>query len=573
MRVWKRLRAGATARRSASATVPRVGRLAAAICAAAFLAAGGAASAALVAGAGLAVTTGATATTAATATTPVTTLAAPSVVAFTGHGWGHGLGLGQWGANGYALHGWTHDRILAHYYPGTTPGTAAVTTLRVLVASKPRVTLGASAPWTVVDATGATTTLQAASVTLGRELLVQGASLVGPLTFRSAQPLTVDGRAYRGALVVDVVGNRVDVVDRVGLEQYLRSVVAAEMPSSWPPEALQAQAVAARSYALANLQKGQPFDLYGDARSQVYGGVAAETAPADAAVAATKGQVLLYAGKVADALFFSTSGGRTASAAESTGVVVPYLVSVDDPYDTLSPYHDWGPVLDDAAQVAETLKLPAPISSLAATVGPSGRVTKVVVTSAGDSQATFTGNQFRTALGLRSTWFTPVFLQLAPAARSITYGGAAGLSGVAVDAGAVTLEARTPGGDWAAAGDVAVGPDGSFATIVKPRVSTWYRLAWGTARVGLAKVIVHARVTATPAPAGVTGVVRPVAPGVQVQLQHRVADGTWSAVSSTVADSASRWSFGGALAAGTYRVRAAPGGGIAAGVSAPFTAP
>ena len=97
----------------------------------------------------------------------------------------------------------------------------------------------------------------------------------------------------------------------VGLEQYLKGVVPSEMPSKWPAAALEAQAVAARSYALANLTKGRPYDLYGDARSQVYGGIDGGVACASAAVDATKGQVVLYNGKVANTLFFSTSGGRT----------------------------------------------------------------------------------------------------------------------------------------------------------------------------------------------------------------------------------------------------------------------
>ena len=105
--------------------------------------------------------------------------------------------------------------------------------------------------------------------------------------------------------------------DSVWMPEHL--IFPAEMPSGWAPEALKAQAVAARSYALANLAKGRPFDLYSDTRSQVYGGVKAESTKTSAAVDATKGEVVLFNGKVADTLFFSTSGGRTASALESTG--------------------------------------------------------------------------------------------------------------------------------------------------------------------------------------------------------------------------------------------------------------
>src|SRR5471030_3268121 len=117
------------------------------------------------------------------------------------------------------------------------------------------------------------------------------------------------------------------------------------MPQAWPEAALEAQAIAARSYALANRHQGGAFDLYSDGRSQVYGGVAAKTPRTTAAVAATRGKVVLWHGQVANTLYSSTSGGRTASALAELGQDIPYLVSVADPYDTLSPYHDWGPVL------------------------------------------------------------------------------------------------------------------------------------------------------------------------------------------------------------------------------------
>src|SRR5579862_4535745 len=79
-------------------------------------------------------------------TTGTTTSPSPTVLVFDGHGYGHGVGLGQWGAYGYARHGWTYDRILAHYYTGTTLGAAPVSRVRVLVAAGNRVTLGATAP-------------------------------------------------------------------------------------------------------------------------------------------------------------------------------------------------------------------------------------------------------------------------------------------------------------------------------------------------------------------------------------------------------------------------------------------
>ena len=541
-----------------SATVTGVGRLALALGAAALLAAGIAANGA---------TTG-------TSPDPTTTVAtAPAVVAFTGRGYGHGLGLSQWGAYGYALHGWTHERILAHYYPGTTIGRAGVTSVRVLVAEKKQAVLSATAAWAVTDGTGVRTDLEPGQVALGRGLVVNGAALPGPLTFTSAEPLAVGDRSYRGKLVVDAHGKLVDVVDLVGLEQYLAGVVPAEMPSKWPPEALQAQAIAARSYALANRASGRSFDLYGDARSQVYGGVAAESPAATAAIEATKGQVVRYAGAVADTLFSSTSGGRTASSLEATGVDVPYLVSVPDPYDSVSPYHRWGPVLLDAAAVAKRLSIPAPIVGVDVEDGPSGRAARLVATAADGAQAALTGNRARLALGLRSTWFTPVLFTLSPPARRTAFGGSVTLTGTAAGADGIALESRPYGGDWAPAGPVDLRRDGSFAAPVRPPVSTAYRLAWGSARIGLAKITVTARVTAAPTPAGVAGTVAPAAAGTPLLLQARQPDGTWRTVSSTTLGAGASWSLGGAVPAGTYRARAMPGHGVAAGVSPVFTVP
>ncbi len=154
----------------------------------------------------------------------------------------------------------------------------------------------------------------------------------------------MNGRPFRGRLTVSSDGKTLQVVDTLGLEAYVKGVVAAEMPKTWPAAALEAQAVAARSYAIANLQTAGPFDLFADGRSQIYGGVALETPATNAAVDATRGKVVLWQGKVADTLYSSSSGGRTASAQSALGQNLPYLASVADPYDTLSPYHDWGPM-------------------------------------------------------------------------------------------------------------------------------------------------------------------------------------------------------------------------------------
>src|SRR5687767_14954005 len=285
--------------------------------------------------------------------------ALPAVTAATflasGRGWGHGVGLSQYGALGFANEGWTYDRIIGHFYPGTVLGPAPVARVRVLIAeSKPSLTIVSRAPFRVRDVFGTIYALPAGSLPLGPRLRVSvnGAptDLPGPVVFLpGTTPLELGG-AYRGQIEVGVTGRKLSAINIDGVEQYLAGVVAREMPSSWPDEALKAQAVAARSYALAHRVAGKPFDLYADVRSQVYGGVAAETPRVTAAVEATAGEVALFAGKVISAFFHSTSGGRTADVAEVFGESVPYLVPVDDPWSSLSPYHRWGPTpVSDAA--------------------------------------------------------------------------------------------------------------------------------------------------------------------------------------------------------------------------------
>ena len=148
----------------------------------------------------------------------------------------------------------------------------------LLAEGRRAVTVSSTAPFTAVDATGATYRLPKGALTLRSDLALP--SEAGPGTVSAMQPLVIrpakkallalDGRVYRGKLELVPQGEFLRVVNVVALESYLQGVVAGEVPYSWPAEVLKAQAVAARSYALANLVKGKPFDLYSDVRSQVY---------------------------------------------------------------------------------------------------------------------------------------------------------------------------------------------------------------------------------------------------------------------------------------------------------------
>jgi stage II sporulation protein D len=323
--------------------------------------------------------------------------------------------MSQWGAYGYALHGWDATRILTHYFPGTTLGTHPAARARVLLTDDAgSITVGSTAPWRLVDATGAKLKLPAGDLTLPASLKVpvtpthKGKGLVSPLSLRpGAAPLELDGRAYRGTLTVVSDGTALQVVNVVPLEAYLRGVVGEEVSSAWPEAALQAQAIAARSYALAQLARidpGSPFELYADGRDQVYGGIAAESPAITAAVAATARRVVLYHGAVATTYFSSSSGGETASAADAIGIDIPYLVSVPDPWDTYAPYHDWGPVVLTPRLAAKELGLNGPLVNFELEAAPDGRVVSATLATARKT-LTLTGAQFRDALGLRSSWF------------------------------------------------------------------------------------------------------------------------------------------------------------------------
>ncbi len=394
-----------------------------------------------------------------------------------GRGWGHGIGMSQYGARGYAEAGWGYERILKHFYRGTTLQPLPARPVRVLLAEgKPSVKIGSTKPFRVVDARG-----KARKLKPGTQNVVAGkiAAARFPLRYEpGVSPLVLDGDAYRGTLLVHRVGGKLTIVNRLPLDRYLRGVVPWEMPDDWHPEALRAQAVVARSYALATLKPGTLFDLYADTRSQVYGGVQAEETSTNLAIGSTAGQVVTWRGRVATTFYHSTSGGRTSSVAEAwpRATPVPYLVSVPDPWDKLSKYHRWGIVKLSAGQVRTELGLGA-LTDLRVTRGPSGRVTRVTVkTKSGGT--TMLAQDFRRALDLRSTWFTIRVLELErPASRTLAaVRGPVVLRGFVRGVGNVRLEQQVAGGTWKPVQRVRPKANGRFTVAVVPRRTTSYRL-------------------------------------------------------------------------------------------------
>lgn len=155
-----------------------------------------------------------------------------------------------------------------------------------------------------------------------------------------AGAFALGGKPYRGSASVIARGRSLDVINVLDLEEYVRGVVPVEMPSGWPDEALKAQAVIARTYAIARLGSAGDHDVCATTACQVYGGASVETARADAAAAATRGIIASYAGRPARTFFHADSGGYTASSREVWGEDVPYLVARPDP-GSRSPRSPW----------------------------------------------------------------------------------------------------------------------------------------------------------------------------------------------------------------------------------------
>jgi SpoIID/LytB domain protein len=321
--------------------------------------------------------------------TSATTLG--SSVTFYGRGWGHGVGLNQYGAKGRAQAGQTATQILGAYFKGAKISTVSATQpIRVLlmagynaVSTSPLVIRGRLTTWTIdgvakifpVDTTlrvwrstrtvdGVTTTTWRFTVTAvdgvtrlhsgtaRSSLVVRGTGSTSRLELVS-KPSSYD--TYRGLLKIHLSTSSLRVVNHLALDTYLRGVVPVEMSPSWPTEALKAQTIAARSYAARRLRPGTgSFDVYDDTRSQVYRGVEGERTTTNTIIRNFPGLVLTYSGSIVNAFFFSTGGGATehneyvfVSSSGSVGTAIPYLRGIPDrrpdgtAWDAGATYYAW----------------------------------------------------------------------------------------------------------------------------------------------------------------------------------------------------------------------------------------
>ncbi|WP_320668896.1 SpoIID/LytB domain-containing protein [Patulibacter defluvii] len=354
---------------------------------------------------------------------PASAGASGSWLVVTGAGFGHGVGMSQWGAHGMAQRGADARAILAHYYSGTTLGRLP-DGQRVRVAlqwGRSETTIaGASRigglavrpdrSYRLRRSGGGIAVLPANGPrALGRA--PGGVRATGPSGVLQVAGVAADGvrdGSFRGALDVLPDGDGLLVVDDLGLEDYLRGVITGESPANWPAAALQAQAIAARTYAITTPVGGRPFSQWPDVRSQVYRGIAGETASGDAAVRATTGQVVTVDRRPVTTYFFSTSGGRT-EAVENVfgGPPRSWLRSVEDPGDDGSPMHRWTRRFSPAEADRRTARFGVGSLRRIAVVrrGDSPRIRTARVVGR-DGARTVDGGELQRAFDLPDRWAT-----------------------------------------------------------------------------------------------------------------------------------------------------------------------
>jgi len=236
---------------------------------------------------------------------------------------------------------------------------------------------------------------------------------------KSSTTIVVNDKAYRGTIHLRNQMNGIGVINELLLEDYLLGVVPKEMPADWPVEALKAQSVAARTFALYNLHKheAEGFDLCATTHCQVYGGADEEQPRSSAAVLATRGQVMFFGGKPIYAPFHTASGGFTENSEDVWGNYLPYLRAVKDE-DTVAPSQQWTvkftkeqleAKLQDAGytigalQSIELSPLQLPGENFGDRAA-SGRVKNIRFIGSAAS-ISLTGTKVRSILGLKSNYF------------------------------------------------------------------------------------------------------------------------------------------------------------------------
>lgn len=279
---------------------------------------------------------------------------------------------------------------------------------------KATVQTGSSKTITLAANTAAAIRWQDGAFLVGREKLRGEVLVIRPAA--KAGELSLDGRRYRGALELRHKGGGLTAVNIVPVDDYLRSVVPEEMPVDWPAEAIKAQSVAARSFALASRGRhaGEGYDLCTTTHCQLYTGTAAEKSASNAAIKATRGEVLTYGGKPIEALFHTDSGGVTENSEDVWGSHVPYLRAAKDTPTKTMPWTKTISRADlerklaakghDIGKIRSIALSPLAIGRSAKDRTASGRV-KTMTVKGTKGTVTLSGTTWRSLLGLKSTLF------------------------------------------------------------------------------------------------------------------------------------------------------------------------
>ncbi|MEQ7128825.1 SpoIID/LytB domain-containing protein [Actinopolymorpha sp. B11F2] len=378
----------------------------------------------------------------------------------TGHGWGHGRGMSQWGAFAAAKAGRTYPEILRFYYPGTklvarsTPAQIRVLLSHDLGAFRVRPEPGLTLWWT--NESGQTRPVRLPVSYLGcrvstwrvravyrRDMAVDAYTCGRWHAYVGSGRLSASGRAsfvatdgkvqverqlgdgtrirrgYRGFVRVVLRSGRVRPVNVVPYEDYLRSVVPAESPASWPRAALRAQTIAARSYAVrsSSNRSSSYYDVYDTSASQVYPGMVGygatwnvireyEFAGTNEAIKATRGMTLRYANEAAFTEFGSSNGGWTADGG------LPYLRAAQDGWDsaaTANPYRTWTDTVSARSlrnrypSIGTIVEIRVAKRSGGGRWG--GRVSRLLIIGSSGTQEIRGEDRVRSVLGLRSAYF------------------------------------------------------------------------------------------------------------------------------------------------------------------------
>lgn len=405
---------------------------------------------------------------------------ADGIFVLDGRGYGHGIGMSQHGARAAAGAGLTWREIVGRYYPGTAIADNGNPTIRVRLVGQASLVVRAqaglrvnldrsntSSAWRVLPQTvtqgGTAVAVDAWDVAYAsgwrlRYRLSGSTTFVSYATVASTalavafdNPDTGTVRQLRGTAVRTYRGElrhvrsdstsaaTVTVLDVLAMESYLRAVVPKEMPASWAPEALRAQAVAARTFAERS-RRGTPssrvYDTCDTTSCQVMGSVESETSATDAAITATARQIATYDGGPALAQFSAANGGYSVSGGQ------PYLPAKTDGYDT----YTWRASVT-AAAIERAWPSIGTVSSLRITQRDGhgqwgGRVLQVVVQGSSGS-VTVAGTTFRFALGLKSTWFMPTSPVVSAASfpRDVTSDGRGDVVAVVRSTGALRVYA------------------------------------------------------------------------------------------------------------------------------------